>query len=275
MDMPNLSTDATTAVPAGELTFKESIGAAAYEEAGIDPADVSLAEVYDLSTALELDWMEDLQLCKRGEAEALLRAGDTTLGGRIPVNPSGGLGVLRRGGPGPGARPGLRGDLAAARPGHRPPGRGRPGRHHRQPGPLRPRVVGDPQPLTVRPSRAASRSMAGASSATGCGRAERGAIGRQPLHQRQAVGDRALGHRVVDVEVAAAPAGDVPPVDERLDGAQLRDRRARASGRYRSGRRRPGRRGQRVAQRGRAVVVRRGQVGREGADLRRSAAGRS
>ena len=77
--------------PAGDLTFKESIGAAAYEEAGIDPSDVSLAEVYDLSTALELDWMEDLALCKRGEAESLLRAGDTTLGGRIPVNPSGGL----------------------------------------------------------------------------------------------------------------------------------------------------------------------------------------
>ncbi|MGY2701931.1 lipid-transfer protein [Nocardioides sp. HB32] len=91
LDMPNLSTDASTAVAAPELTFKESIGQAAYEEAGIDPADVSLAEVYDLSTALELDWMEDLQLCKRGEAEALLRAGETTLGGRIPVNPSGGL----------------------------------------------------------------------------------------------------------------------------------------------------------------------------------------
>ena len=53
--------------------------------------DVSLAEVYDLSTALELDWMEDIALCKRGEAESLLRAGETTLGGRIPVNPSGGL----------------------------------------------------------------------------------------------------------------------------------------------------------------------------------------
>ena len=87
--MPLLSTDATDAV--GGRTFKESIGQAAYEEAGIDPADVSLAEVYDLSTALELDWIEDLQLCKRGEAEALLRAGDTTIGGRIPVNPSGGL----------------------------------------------------------------------------------------------------------------------------------------------------------------------------------------
>ncbi|CAI9410839.1 lipid-transfer protein [Nocardioides sp. T2.26MG-1] len=91
LDMPNLSTDSSLATGVPELTFKESIGRAAYEEAGIDPADVSLAEVYDLSTALELDWMEDLALCKRGEAEALLRAGDTTIGGRIPVNPSGGL----------------------------------------------------------------------------------------------------------------------------------------------------------------------------------------
>ena len=90
IDMPLLSTDASGCLEP-EHTFKESIGIAAYEEAGIDPSDVDLAEVYDLSTALELDWMEDLQLCKRGEAEALLRAGDTTLGGRIPVNPSGGL----------------------------------------------------------------------------------------------------------------------------------------------------------------------------------------
>jgi len=91
LDMPNLATDATTAARAPERTFKESIAQAAYEEAGIDPADVDLAEVYDLSTALELDWMEDLALCKPGEAEALLRAGETTIGGRIPVNPSGGL----------------------------------------------------------------------------------------------------------------------------------------------------------------------------------------
>jgi acetyl-CoA acetyltransferase len=95
MDMPNLSTDARVPDPGGsvepERTFKESIAHAAYEEAGIGPEDVSLAEVYDLSTALELDWMEDLALCKRGEAEALLRAGETAIGGRIPVNPSGGL----------------------------------------------------------------------------------------------------------------------------------------------------------------------------------------
>ena len=90
MDMPNISTD-SSADCEPERTFKESIAHAAYEEAGIPPEDVSLAEVYDLSTALELDWMEDIGLCKRGEAEVLLRAGETTIGGRIPVNPSGGL----------------------------------------------------------------------------------------------------------------------------------------------------------------------------------------
>ena len=58
---------------------------------GIGPEDVDVAEVYDLSSALELDWYEDIGLCKEGEAERLLRDGDTAVGGRIPVNPSGGL----------------------------------------------------------------------------------------------------------------------------------------------------------------------------------------
>ena len=89
--MPLFSTDSALAAEPGKRTFKQSIGDAAYEEAGIGPDEVDVAEVYDLSTALELDWIEDLGLCKRGEAEALLRAGDTTIGGRIPVNPSGGL----------------------------------------------------------------------------------------------------------------------------------------------------------------------------------------
>lgn len=91
IDMPMLSTDSTAAVGAGEHTFKESIALAAYEEAGVGPDDVDVAEVYDLSTALELDWIEDLRLCRPGEAESLLRAGETAIGGRIPVNPSGGL----------------------------------------------------------------------------------------------------------------------------------------------------------------------------------------
>src|ERR1039457_4195643 len=68
-----------------------AIAAAAYEEAGVGPDDLSCAEVYDLSTALELDWYENIGLCAPGDAEALLHSGATSLGGRVPVNPSGGL----------------------------------------------------------------------------------------------------------------------------------------------------------------------------------------
>lgn len=89
IEMPDLATDSATVAQA--FRYRSSIPLKAYEEAGIGPKDVSLAEVYDLSTALELDWMEDLQLCKRGEAAQLLRKGETKIGGRIPVNSSGGL----------------------------------------------------------------------------------------------------------------------------------------------------------------------------------------
>ena len=44
----------------------------AMNDAGVSPGDVEVAEVYDLSTALELDWYEDLQFCAPGEAEQLL-----------------------------------------------------------------------------------------------------------------------------------------------------------------------------------------------------------
>ena len=83
IDLPDMATDSTAVVARNERTFKQSIAHAAYEEAGIGPDD--------LSTALELDWYEDIGLCKQGEAERLLNDGDTQLGGRIPVNPSGGL----------------------------------------------------------------------------------------------------------------------------------------------------------------------------------------
>ena len=90
-DLPDIATDSAAVVPPPAIPFRKSIAAAAYEESGIGPEDLSLAEVYDLSTALELDWYEDIGLCVEGEAEKLLRSGDTSLGGRIPVNPSGGL----------------------------------------------------------------------------------------------------------------------------------------------------------------------------------------
>ena len=91
IEMPNFATDSAAAVGVPETPFKDSITRAAYEEAGLGPEDMSLAEVYDLSTALELDWYENIGLCPAGEAERLLRDGETSIGGRIPVNASGGL----------------------------------------------------------------------------------------------------------------------------------------------------------------------------------------
>jgi acetyl-CoA acetyltransferase len=89
IEMPDIATD--SAITGDAIRFRAQLPIKAYEEAGIGPKDISLAEVYDLSTALELDWYEDLQLCARGDAAQLVREGATTLGGRIPVNVSGGL----------------------------------------------------------------------------------------------------------------------------------------------------------------------------------------
>ncbi len=91
IEMPNFATDSASSVSLPNAPFRDSIAAAAYEEAGLGPEELDLAEVYDLSSALELDWCENIGLCKPGEAERLLNDGDTTIGGRIPVNPSGGL----------------------------------------------------------------------------------------------------------------------------------------------------------------------------------------
>jgi acetyl-CoA acetyltransferase len=91
VELPDFATDSAYSVPVQDNTFRGSVAAAAYLEAGIGPEDLDLAEVYDLSSAMELDWYEDIGICKRGEAEKLLNDGDTAVGGRIPVNPSGGL----------------------------------------------------------------------------------------------------------------------------------------------------------------------------------------
>jgi acetyl-CoA acetyltransferase len=92
IELPNFATDsAAGSGPRPDYGFKESIAQRAYEEAGIGPDDLSCAEVYDLSTAMELDWYEQIGLCAPGEAETLVRDGATSLGGRIPVNASGGL----------------------------------------------------------------------------------------------------------------------------------------------------------------------------------------
>ena len=69
----------------------------AYERAGVGPEDVDVMEVHDASAPAEIQYYEELGLCGHGEGAALCESGATKLGGRIPVNPSGGL--LRKGHP--------------------------------------------------------------------------------------------------------------------------------------------------------------------------------
>jgi acetyl-CoA C-acetyltransferase len=64
---------------------------AAFAMAGITPADIDVAEVHDCFTGVEMITYEDLGFAERFGAAKLLEAGETTVGGRLPVNPSGGL----------------------------------------------------------------------------------------------------------------------------------------------------------------------------------------
>jgi acetyl-CoA acetyltransferase len=64
---------------------------AAFEQAGIDPGAVSLAEVHDPTAPQELLDIEDLGLVPRGGAIRLVEEAATSLGGRLPINVSGGL----------------------------------------------------------------------------------------------------------------------------------------------------------------------------------------
>lgn len=63
----------------------------AYEAAGVGPGDVDVAEVHDATAMGEIIQVENLGFCKYGEGGELAERGDTHIGGRIPVNPSGGL----------------------------------------------------------------------------------------------------------------------------------------------------------------------------------------
>ena len=64
---------------------------AAYEQAGIEPEEIGVAEVHDAAASAELEEIENLGLSGEGEAFRLNESGETSLGGRIPVNVSGGL----------------------------------------------------------------------------------------------------------------------------------------------------------------------------------------
>jgi len=64
---------------------------AAYEQAGIGPNEVDVAEVHDATSYAELQQIENLGLAEPGTVGARAATGDFALGGRTPVNPSGGL----------------------------------------------------------------------------------------------------------------------------------------------------------------------------------------
>ncbi|MBP18461.1 MAG: thiolase family protein [Pseudomonadales bacterium] len=72
----------------GSLTM---LAKSAYERAGIGPQDIDIAEVHDATAFGEISSTEALMFCAPGEGGQFAEAGNTTLGGSIPVNVSGGL----------------------------------------------------------------------------------------------------------------------------------------------------------------------------------------
>lgn len=63
----------------------------AYDMAGVGPEDISVAELHDASAIAEIVHSENVGFCAYGEGGALAESGDTRLGGRLPINVSGGL----------------------------------------------------------------------------------------------------------------------------------------------------------------------------------------
>jgi|SRR3989344_764755 len=63
----------------------------AFTQAGISPSDVDVVEVHDCFTIAEIIAMEDIGFCKKGEGGEYIKQGNTKLGGKMPVNTSGGL----------------------------------------------------------------------------------------------------------------------------------------------------------------------------------------
>lgn len=69
----------------------ERLANTAYETAGLGPEDIDLAEVHDATAFGELVQAENLGFCPKGEGGVLAENGETRIGGKIPINTSGGL----------------------------------------------------------------------------------------------------------------------------------------------------------------------------------------
>ena len=63
----------------------------AYEMAGVGPEDIDLVELHDCFATAEMLHYENLGLCEDGEAGKMIDEGEVALGGKVPVNVSGGL----------------------------------------------------------------------------------------------------------------------------------------------------------------------------------------
>ncbi len=77
-----------------DITVLEAVRKAssiAYRMAGVEPKDINVAEAHDCFTIAEILAYEDLGFCRKGEGGKLIENGETEIGGKIPVNPSGGL----------------------------------------------------------------------------------------------------------------------------------------------------------------------------------------
>jgi acetyl-CoA acetyltransferase len=93
-EAPSLRDEGARSAPLRETDFASATrraGQAAFAQAGIAPGEISLAEVHDPTSPQELFDLEELGLAPPGGAIALAEDGVTALGGRLPVNVSGGL----------------------------------------------------------------------------------------------------------------------------------------------------------------------------------------
>jgi acetyl-CoA C-acetyltransferase len=89
-----MSTSCLSAIEREDMTSLDATKKAsenAYAEAGVKASDISIAEIHDAFTSLELMSYEDLGLCTKGEGIKMIREGMTKPDGAIPVNTSGGL----------------------------------------------------------------------------------------------------------------------------------------------------------------------------------------
>ena len=72
------------------VTAAQQSGKIAFEMAGVKPADIDVAEVYDAFTINTILFMEDLGFCKKGEGGDFVSKGGIAPGGHFPVNTNGG-----------------------------------------------------------------------------------------------------------------------------------------------------------------------------------------